>query len=110
MSKLLRKAGLSGWRRQLPLLGKPDFVWSKQKLVLFVDGCFWHGHTCKRNLKPKTNPEKWEDKISGNKKRDMRIRRKLRQQGWKVMRIWECQLAKKPATCLKRIEAVLQST
>lgn len=109
MAKLLRKAGLTGWRRHQPLPGKPDFVWSRQRVVLFVDGCFWHGHTCKRNLTPKTNSEKWHEKISGNRKRDTRIRRKLRGQGWKVMRIWECQLTKRPTACLRRIQTVLKS-
>lgn len=107
MAKLLRKACLKGWRRHLPLPGKPDFVWPRKKLVVFVDGCFWHGHTCKRNLTPKTNVKTWQEKILGNKKRDSRVRRRLRSKGWKVIRIWECQLRRQPLKCLKRIEAAL---
>src|SRR5262245_4474504 len=53
--KLLRLARLQGWRRNFRLLGNPDFVFPRQKLAVFVDGCFWHGHGCGRNLKPKRN-------------------------------------------------------
>lgn len=107
MAKLLRRAGLKGWRRHLALPGKPDFAWPAKKVALFVDGCFWHGHTCKRNLKPKTNAQKWQEKISRNKKHDNEVRRKLRSKGWKVIRIWECQLKKRPEVCIKRIEGLL---
>ena len=65
MAKLLRRAGLKGWRRHLALPGKPDFAWPAKKVALFVDGCFWHGHTCKRNLKPKTNAQKWQSTSLG---------------------------------------------
>ena len=108
MSKLLRKAGLKGWRRHLPLPGKPDFAWPEKKVALFVDGCFWHGHSCKRNLKPKVNVQKWEEKISGNKRRDRRSRRLLREKGWKGIRIWECQLARNPEACIKRVRKLVE--
>ena len=107
LASLLRKSGLHGWRRHQPLPGRPDFAWLKTKVVVFVDGCFWHGHTCGKNINPKTNAEAWRKKIEGNKSRDSRNSRRLRQAGWKVVRIWECQLAKNPDRCVARIKKAL---
>ncbi len=109
LARLLREARLKGWRRHQPLLGRPDFVWRDRKVAVFVDGCFWHGHTC-RNLTPKKNTRAWQDKILRNKTRDRHNNRVLRQQGWKVIRIWECQLTKVPDQCLKRIRRKLEET
>jgi DNA mismatch endonuclease (patch repair protein) len=107
---LLRAARLMGWRRNYPLPGKPDFTFPKSKLAVFVDGCFWHGHGCGRNLKPKRNAALWRKKIIGNQGRDRRMTRDLCEAGWTVIRIWECKLAKQPAICLKRIERALTRT
>lgn len=104
---LLRAARLHGWRRGFPMLGKPDFVFPKSKLAIFVDGCFWHGHGCGRNLTPKRNATAWRAKIEGNRNRDLRIIRKLRATGWKVIRIWECLLAKQPKFYVGRIRRML---
>ena len=81
LASLLRVAGLTGWRRHQPLPGRPDFVWPKVKVAVFVDGCFWHGHDC-RSLVPKTNTEgleRQDQKDSGA--RDRRANRLLRQTG-----------------------------
>lgn len=110
MAKLLRGAHIKGWRRHLPLPGKPDFAWPNEKVALFVDGCFWHGHTCGRNLKPKVNQRAWEEKIEGNKRRDRRVRRVLRTKGWRVVNVWECELSKKPEKCLRRISRGLEAS
>ena len=104
MVELLRKALLKGWRRNFDLPGKPDFVWSINNLAVFVDGCFWHGHSCKRNLTPKRNAKIWLDKIEKNRLRDRMVTRQLRRLGWEVVRIWECQLARNPERCIKKIE------
>lgn len=104
---LLRAERMHGWRRNSSLLGKPDFVFPKQKLAVFVDGCFWHGHDCGRNLKPKRNVALWRQKISGNQYRDRRVARTLRSAGWRVVRIWECALAKRPKTCIRKIQQAL---
>ena len=70
---------------------KPDFVFRKARMVIFVDGCFWHG--CPRHAtKPKNNRAFWRRKLSGNKKRDALVSRTLRRNGWRVLRIWECAL------------------
>ena len=107
MVRLLRINRISGWRRHLSLIGRPDFVWPQSRLALFIDGCFWHGHTCGRNLTPKTNAVQWEKKIEATRKRDRRNIRALKMKGWKVIRVWECKLAKHPERCLSRINMAL---
>src|SRR5262245_24251696 len=63
MIRLMRAYRITGWRRNSKLIGKPDFTWPKERMVLFVDGCFWHGHNCGRNLSPKRNQKFWREKI-----------------------------------------------
>jgi len=109
LAALLRKAELHGWRRNQAVPGNPDFVWHSKRLAVFVDGCFWHGHCCGKNITPKTNAQEWRRKITGNVKRDRRITNLLRRQHWHVIRIWECQLAKNPAACIARIRRVFLS-
>lgn len=82
-----------GWRRNYKLLGHPDFVFPKKRVVLFADGCFWHGHNC-RNVNPSDNAEYWQNKIARNKERDKAITSELVEKGWKVVRIWECEIKK----------------
>lgn len=110
MINLLREYHLKGWRRNIPLEGKPDFVWRKERVALFVDGCFWHGHNCGRNLTPKTNAIFWLNKINKNKKRDKHVNHALREKGWIILRIWECELKKKSLACMSRIEKALKRT
>ncbi|MDE6028304.1 MAG: very short patch repair endonuclease [Muribaculaceae bacterium] len=77
--------------RKLP--GTPDIVFKKYRTVVFVDGCFWHGHEgCPYYKLPKTNTEYWEYKIRHNKARDISDTTVLQLMGWKVIRIWECQI------------------
>jgi DNA mismatch endonuclease (patch repair protein) len=86
--QLLRDARISGWRRHLPLPGRPDFAFSRARVAIFVDGCFWHG--CPIHFtRPKNRADFWEGKIARNRKRDRRVDRKLRSLGWKVLRVWE---------------------
>lgn len=106
LAELFRRNHLTGWRRNLPLFGKPDFVFPKLKLAVFVDGCFWHGCP-KHATKPKTNRAFWQRKLARNKQRDKQVSRGLREQGWKVVRIWECALAKQPDGCVYRIKFAL---
>jgi len=108
LAELLRKAGLKGWRRHLPLPGKPDFAWPALKVAVFVDGCFWHGHDCGKNISPRTNAEAWREKIRNNKRRDTRTTRQLRRQGWCVLRIWECRLRNSAEVCISRIRRALE--
>src|SRR5688572_3240907 len=78
---LLRENGISGWRRQFGITGRPDFAWPSLRVAVFLDGCFWHGHRCGKNIRPRTNAEAWERKLAANRKRDRRVTRALQQQG-----------------------------
>ena len=73
------------------LPGTPDIVLRKYGIVIFIHGCFWHGHEVDGTM-PKTNREFWKNKIEGNKLRDKRNKEKLRKMGWSVITVWECQL------------------
>lgn len=77
---------------QKNLPGKPDIVLKKYRTVIFVHGCFWHGHeNCKNARIPKSNVEFWKNKIERNKQRFAEVSRQLQEQGWKVVVIWECE-------------------
>jgi DNA mismatch endonuclease, patch repair protein len=85
---IFRAHGIKGWRRHQPLKGKPDFVFQRERLAVFVDGCFWHG--CPKHLRmPSSNVVYWNAKIQRNMARDHRVNTQLRGQGWTVIRIWE---------------------
>jgi DNA mismatch endonuclease, patch repair protein len=88
---LLKVIGFKPERHRKDLPGSPDAVLPKIKVVLFVNGCFWHGHrNCWRATLPGTNRTFWETKIGKNKKRDASQRRKLRKMGWCVLTFWTC--------------------
>lgn len=76
--------------RTLP--GKPDMVFPRFRAVVFVQGCFWHGHDCHLFRWPSTRPEFWREKIGANCARDRRSVARLKEGGWRVLRIWECAL------------------
>jgi DNA mismatch endonuclease (patch repair protein) len=91
--KIFRAARIVGWRRNAKLFGKPDFVFPKQRVAVFVDGCFWHRHPgCKFAYTPKSRAEFWLRKFDNNIARDKLVTRTLRRAGWKIVRIWECDL------------------
>jgi DNA mismatch endonuclease (patch repair protein) len=106
LAKLLRANGISGWRRNQPLFGKPDFIFRRERVAVFVDGCFWHGcpihsHPAKWLKKSSMadaspSPKRrrsgrafWAKKMAGNIARDRFVNRELRKAGWKVVRVWE---------------------
>ena len=93
---ILKKHKITGWRRGVKLPGKPDFVFPACRLVVFIDGDFWHGNSNNFRL-PKSNLKYWEEKILGNKRRDCRINRCLRRRGWKVYRFWQSSLKSESA-------------
>lgn len=78
--------------KELP--GRPDFVLESHNLAIFVNGCFWHGHSCRKGRRPTSNESFWNEKIDGNIKRDRKVKRKLWRMGWHVVTIWECRLNK----------------
>ena len=102
---LMRSARISGWRRHVSLPGRPDFVFKRERIAVFVDGCYWHGCKCRRL--PTDNRKYWEEKFQANQGRDKRVTRELRAQGWTVVRFWEHQLKKCPARVVNRIAKVL---
>ena len=86
------------------LPGKPDIVLPKYNSVILVHGCFWHLHSgCRDGTIPKTRTEYWKNKLLGNKKRDKKYTRELRKQGWRVLRLWECEIERKPEEVLERL-------
>src|ERR1700722_12405986 len=103
LGKLLRAAGVRGYRKHWPVQGKPDFAWPARKIAVFVDGCFWHGCTCK--YLPRTNTEFWRNKVETNKRRDRRVAQSLRRKGWSVIRVREC-VVRKPSTLARIVRAV----
>jgi DNA mismatch endonuclease (patch repair protein) len=120
-----RSLDLTGWRRGVsvfsepsvvqkseskrsrPFTVKPDFVFPKLKLAVFVDGCFWHG--CPRHfIQPRGNAAFWRKKIAANQARDRLVNRMLRRMGWKVLRVWEHELAlKNMSRLLRRIRRMI---
>jgi len=107
--QLFRANRITGWRRNKQIFGKPDFVFAKARLVVFVDGCFWH--QCPMHSKiPGGNREFWLRKLELNKKRDRLVNRTLRVDGWRVIRIWEHELsAKNEAKLLRRLQRAIQA-
>lgn len=108
---LFRKTGIVGWRRSYPLIGKPDFVFRRERVAVFVDGCFWHG--CPRHYKPPgTRGAFWRNKVETNRDRDRRVTRALRKAGWTVLRVWEHDLAAKhwPRVSLRLARALVCAT
>ena len=100
-----RTNGITGWRRNLKLPGKPDFVFRRERLAVFVDGCFWHG--CKHHCRlPQNNRRYWQNKIARNATRDKETIHSLQKIGWRVLRVWEYSL-KRPDSVAQRIKSLL---
>ena len=91
--RMLRAAGIGYRLGGCGLPGRPDVVMKGRKLVIFVHGCFWHGHDCPRGArKPQTNADYWLAKIERNRARDARVAAELTAAGWRVVTVWECRL------------------
>jgi len=103
---VFRQYRITGWRRHWALLGKPDFVFPKSRVAVFVDGCFWH-RCPKHSTKPAANRKFWERKLQANVRRDRLVTRTLKARGWLVVRIWEHDLrhSKRVASRIRRILA-----
>ena len=123
LMKLLRRHHITGWRRHVEIRGRavlpggpefraaqqrppvfrvrPDFVFPKLKLAVFVDGCFWHACP-KHATQPKGNAAFWKKKLAANKARDCRVNQTLRKAGWRVVRVWEHELRRDNETRLAR--------
>lgn len=96
---IFNQYGIKGWKRNYKVKGHPDFVFLSRRIAVFVDGCFWHGHDC-RNTRPADNQEYWSKKRECNMKHDLEVTALFENRGWRVLRIWECELRKKKESCL----------
>jgi DNA mismatch endonuclease (patch repair protein) len=98
--RLMRRYRIAGWRRRTKLPGRPDFVFTRCKVAVFIDGDFWHGNPRKFRL-PKSNCDYWEHKILGNRNRDRAVNKELKRLGWRVIRFWESSLGDEEAIIAK---------
>jgi len=108
MASILRTARITGWRRRQPLPGRPDFLFRRERLAVFVDGCFWHACP-KHGRYPGSNTAYWTLKFARNKARDKSVSRALRRSGWMVIRIWEHQLSKPAAIAMQIRRAIAKN-
>ncbi len=105
--KLLWKEGLRGYRIHCKLPGKPDVVFAKRKVAIFMDGCFWH--KCpKCYTPPKTNKKYWLPKIDKNSMRDRKNVKMLKKKGFRVVRLWEHEIKKNPRKCIVKVNKCLE--
>jgi len=106
LRKLLWSEGVRGYRIHYNLPGKPDIVFTKKKIAIFMDGCFWHKcPVCFQE--PETRKEFWMKKIQSNIDRDKKVDKQLKDDGWTVIRIWEHEIKKEPENAVKKIIALL---
>jgi len=106
-SRLIR-VGISGWRlHPTKIFGRPDFAFEKERVAVFVDGCFWHGCKLCRNI-PANNRDFWLEKILRNKRRDCLVKRRLSKSGWHVVRFWEHEVRKEPQKCIAKIKEAIR--
>lgn len=100
---LLRRLGHRGYRlHRADIPGKPDIVWIGRQRAIFINGCFWHGHTCPRGARvPQTRAEYWLNKIARTRQRDEHNAESLAALGWTVLTLWECELSDEAALAAK---------
>ena len=105
MIAIFRLHGITGWRRHQKLPGKPDFIFRKARVAVFIDGCFWH--SCPKHVRaPPSNVEYWTAKLARNLSRDRKVNSTLRRAGWRVVRVWEHALGE-PARVASRLIRLL---
>jgi DNA mismatch endonuclease (patch repair protein) len=109
LRKMLFAKGIRGYRIHYNLPGKPDIVFIKKKIAIFIDGCFWHKcPVCFQE--PATRKEFWMKKIQSNVKRDEKVNELLKNDGWNVIRFWEHDVRKKPDEIVKKISEILEKS
>ncbi|MDQ8049495.1 very short patch repair endonuclease [Luteibacter sp.] len=107
LRKILHRLGFRFSLHVAALPGTPDIVMRKHRSVIFVNGCFWHGHDCRRGALPATRREFWERKIVVNRARDARVERQLLDDGWRVLTVWECAITGKSRLPRAELETLL---
>lgn len=104
--ELFRSHSFVGWRRNARVFGRPDFVFPKLRVAVFVDGCFWHGCPTHGSV-PASNRDFWSAKLERNKRRDRVVNTELKKRGWKPVRVWQHEL-RRPAPLMRRLERILR--
>ena len=105
----LHRRGFRFAKSSLGLVGKPDIVLPRWKVLVFVHGCFWHRHSgCRNATTPSTRPEFWQEKFDGNVGRDARNRSDLEAAGWTVLTVWECELKANAEGVVRRLSHELR--
>lgn len=107
MRDALRQVGIPGYRlhwKKAP--GRPDITYPGKKIAIFVHGCYWHRCPHCDLLLPKSNTEFWSEKFRKNKERDIKKKRLLENEGWKVLTIWECEIKKDVLECAQRVKEI----
>lgn len=107
--RLLYSNGIRGYRIHYPLPGKPDIVFIRKRLIVFIDGCFWH--KCPECFTiPQTRTEFWLDKLNKNVERDRKVNKKLTDDGWNVLRFWEHEVRENPEEIVRKILSELKNS
>lgn len=101
--RLLHRLGFRYRLHGRDLPGCPDLVFAGRRKVIFVHGCFWHGHSCRRGHQPHSNRDYWSEKLANNMKRDARNLGVLAELGWKTITVWECEVRSDDANLTKRL-------
>lgn len=96
------------YRVNTKIYGKPDLVFTNKKIAVFVHGCFWHQHGCSDTYRPKTNKKFWNNKLDQNIKRDKKVKKKLKEEGWETIYIWECEIKNSLPKAVKPLITVLK--
>lgn len=106
LRRALHKAGMRGYRVRAKLPGSPDIAYTRYRVAIFVDGCFWHGCPHCYSL-PQTNRAFWKAKLEENRERDRRATEKLEDMGWRVIRFWEHEVEKDPDGCVRIVGEII---
>lgn len=109
VARELRKQGVYFARNVKTIIGKPDFIFRKIKLAVFIDSDFWHGHT-KRFVIPKTNRNYWMEKIEQNRARDKKVNSVLKKEGWEILRLWEYDIKNNSENSIEKIIKIIRKT
>ncbi len=109
--RMLHRAGYRYRLHRRDLPGRPDIVFAGRKVAMFVHGCFWHGHDCRRGARaPKANADYWRGKIARNRARDVVAEAALTAMGWRAVVVWECELRAEPALMARLDQALSAAT
>lgn len=106
MEQKLNELGIK-FKKHYDIFGKPDFVIENMKIAIFCDGEFWHGYRIGKRIKKL--PKYWQEKIIRNKKQAIKVNRKLKKEGWTVLRFWESEIENDVDKCLKRIKEAMKN-